>query len=326
MYYVSLLLFVLLSAKFSSPDEGNQWQGIFIAGGSNEREVPSPYFQIINPTTKSQRDIPTRANIPQMFHMAAATFDDGTTYKIYFTGGHTADMEAVKTVVRVVHTSTTNQVSKVHNMTKARGLHTAVSLDNAIYICGGWSHDFEELSSCEKYDCTSDEWASMPPMQTKRWGHVSVAYNNKIYIFGGRNGMPLNTYILNSTEIFDPVEGSWKLGAEMPTARYSMRAVAVQDKIYICGGTIDAENPVDSCYIYDPATDKYTPGPPMAKARYGHHMVVLDGKIYIIGGHLGKNQIDDTIEEYDIANGQSTIIDMKINGARFYFSAAAVKA
>lgn len=61
-------------------------------------------------------------------------------------------------------------------------------------------------------------------------------------------------------------------------------------------------------------------------ARYGHHMIAMGDKIYIIGGNVGQHQLTDTIEEYDIVNGRSTIIDLKIKGARFYFSAAAVKA
>lgn len=97
------------------------------------------------------------------------------------------------------------------------------------------SQDFEELSSCEKYDCVSNAWNSLPNMISKRWGHASVAYNNKIYVFGGRNGMPMSINVLNSTEIFDPVENKWTLGVQMPVEKYSMRALVVQDKIYICG-------------------------------------------------------------------------------------------
>jgi len=319
----ALWLFVLLLAKFSSSQD---WQGILIAGGNDERYVSTPYFQIVNPHTNIQKTISMSYDVPELFSMAAAVFDDGSSYKIYFTGGHTSEMEAVKSVVLFVHSPTKNQVSKVSNMTIERGIHTAVSLDNFIYACGGMAQDYEELSSCEKYDCVSDKWTPIESMHAKRWGHASVAYNNKIYVFGGRNGMPMSINVLNSTEIYDPVENKWTVGAQMPTPKISLRAIVVQDKIYLCGGSIDAENPVNTCYVYDPATNRYAVAPSMAKARLGHHMIALGEKIYIIGGKIGQHRLTDSIEEYDIVNGRSTVIKMKIDGARFYFSAAAVKA
>lgn len=111
---------LLLAKLSSSTDEDVKWDGILIAGGTDEVHVPQPYFQIINPLKNTQQTIPTSKNIPELFHMAATTFDDGSTYKIYFTGGHTAELEALKTVVLFVHTPTKNQVSKVSNMTKVR--------------------------------------------------------------------------------------------------------------------------------------------------------------------------------------------------------------
>lgn len=61
-------------------------------------------------------------------------------------------------------------------------------------------------------------------------------------------------------------------------------------------------------------------------ARYGHRMVTLDNKAYVIGGHTNQ-ELTDTIEEHVFAGSSVTdvtLLNLKIVGPRFYFSAAPV--
>lgn len=113
-------------------------------------------------------------------------------------------------------------------------MHTAVYSKNFIYVCGGLQGIDVELNQCEKYDTRINKWTGIPPMNTRRWGHCSVAHNNKLFVFGGRNGAPMMN-LLSSVEVFDTDKNQWSAAADMPQALYSMACVAIGGKIYVCG-------------------------------------------------------------------------------------------
>jgi N-acetylneuraminic acid mutarotase len=159
------------------------------------------------------------------------------------------------------------------------------------------------------------------------WG-ATVAYNNKIYVFGGlSNTETENSVTLGTTQIYDPATDTWTLGAAMPTARYLATAVEVGGKIYVMGGrTIDSSGsggPVTSNEVYNPATDSWTTARAMSTPNRGHMAAAWGTKIYVFGGNTGSYQ--RTVSIYDtVGDSWSTGAQMAV--ARAYGAAVAVPA
>ena len=105
--------------------------------------------------------------------------------------------------------------------------------------------------------------------------------------------------ILKSTEIYNPMFGTFTKGPEMNIKRVGHSATMLRNgKILICGsGSYEGhQNRVE---FYDPITKIFTVGPPMLQYRRRHSATLLeDGRVLLCGG--GTSHLDeDATEIYD---------------------------
>ena len=73
--------------------------------------------------------------------------------------------------------------------------------EGRIVVTGGYFNG--RLNTVEAYDHIGDTWENMPNMINIRFGHISVAVNNKLFIIGG-----LST---NNCEVFDSITNNFTL-------------------------------------------------------------------------------------------------------------------
>lgn len=91
--------------------------------------------------------------------------------------------------------------------------------------------------------------------------------------------------------------GSWNIKPSMPTARYSLGVVGVNDKIYAIGGNTDSdiENIVEE---YNIVTEQWETKASMLTKRAYFGVVEVSNKIYAIGGST-YDGVTNIVEEYD---------------------------
>ncbi len=80
----------------------------------------------------------------------------------------------------------------------------AALLNNSVYICGGtpwW--ETSSYATCEWLNVS--QATKIHSMQAKRSGLAMVAFENKLYAFGGKE----NTTVLSSVECYDPSKDFW---------------------------------------------------------------------------------------------------------------------
>eukprot|EP00026_Physarum_polycephalum_P007179 Phypoly_transcript_07236.p1 GENE.Phypoly_transcript_07236~~Phypoly_transcript_07236.p1 ORF type:complete len:476 (+),score=58.91 Phypoly_transcript_07236:50-1477(+) len=118
-----------------------------------------------------------------------------------------------------------------------------------------------------------------------RHGHTMVSYKNKLYMFGGHNGITAT----NELHIYDLVKNMWVEGSTSGTApspRFSHSAAIVNGKLYIFGGSRLLET-ADDLHALDletliwtqPTTSGSAPGP-----RCAHSAFTSGSKMIIFGG------------------------------------------
>src|SRR5580704_12896340 len=99
--------------------------------------------------------------------------------------------------------------------------------------------------------------------------------------------------------------GGWTAKAPLPVARNEVAAVALNDRIYVLGGSYPRQKyDVADNGEYDPAVDRWRARAPMPHGLNHIGAAALDGKIYVIGGFTGSNHsgVNDGAFEYDPAS------------------------
>jgi C1A family cysteine protease len=132
------------------------------------------------------------------------------------------------------------------------------------------------------------------------WG-LSVGYNNKIYLFGGSN-----------VRVYDINTGLMSSKSTIPARKANAPIVELNGKIYIINGWL-ADNGgsgilTKGVMVYDIATDTWSSTTDTNIARNLSGAAGLNGKIYLFGGYDSQWNKYESIEEYDPAANQWTLI------------------
>lgn len=131
--------------------------------------------------------------------------------------------------------------------------------------------------------------------------NLSVGYNNRIYLFGGSN-----------VKVYDINTGIMSSKSTMPDYTIDRTADAtLNGKIYFIN--VYSEDDGDSFLytdvkVYDPVTDTWSSAANTNVARISSHAAVLNGKIYLFGGYDIEGNDCNSIEEYDPATNQWTLV------------------
>jgi hypothetical protein len=93
----------------------------------------------------------------------------------------------------------------------------------------------------ERYDPGENTWTELADMPVPVLGHISLVYEDKIYVFGGDSGItespsPEESYCTNLIQEYDPLTDEWRLMEPMPFNRTGMIGQIVGNYAYLFGG------------------------------------------------------------------------------------------
>ncbi len=165
-----------------------------------------------------------------------------------------------------------------------------------IYVPGGYNG--VHITENAIYDIATNTWTTGAPLPAAQTG-TNVAYNGKIYNFGGNPG-PQTT-----TAIYDIASNSWSTGAPMPVATTYGRAAAAGPYAYYVGGITAVTT--NAVYRYDFAANSWTTMSPLQTARTSEELMTSsDGsKLFaVMGGDstfFTGVPLAQSVEIYDIA-------------------------
>jgi len=128
-----------------------------------------------------------------------------------------------------------------------------------------------------------------------------VALGNTIYAIGGWTTDGTTTTVYGTVEAYDPYTQTWTLKADMPTPRYMLAAVAVNNMVLAIGGSTlfpDA-NGITTVEAYDPSTDTWSAKAPLPAPRTGLTAAVVGGTVYATGGCNAKGSFLRSTDAYD---------------------------
>ena len=191
-------------------------------------------------------------------------------------------------------------VSKA-NLPLPLGMYGLCSMDGKLYIGGGMSTDFTNLTGFYEYDPLTDQWKALADMQTARNSPSFVAFEGKMYVFGGGTGGGGSTV---SCEVYDPGTNQWSDIAPLPGERTFGAACEMYGDIYYFGGRTSGgnlETTKKQIYRYDPVADHWTHVDDLPQANAQMNLSKHDHTIYIIGGRTPGRQTYPEVYTYDIS-------------------------
>ncbi|KAI9264745.1 hypothetical protein BY458DRAFT_513843 [Sporodiniella umbellata] len=249
----------------------------------------------------SASSIYVTGDIPSPRNYAAVTSIDENV--ILFGGEPIVSGETWDSQLYILNTAS-NQWSKIKangNLPRARSGHTISAHNGSIYIWGGQSqgHYLNDLYEFRLREYpTKTNW--VPILYTNqspspRTGHMSVVYNNRLYIFGGVDANRL----YNDVWYFDLTSQVWnqvKAVGYIPPPRESCAAALVNDTIYIFGGRGPNGVILGDLYAFRLKNQRWytfqNMGTPPS-ARYGTSLTLCQKKLYVFGGESVNGKTED---------------------------------
>lgn len=188
--------------------------------------------------------------------------------------------------------------TNVAAMSEARTNMATAAFGGRMMVFGGRIADplstvLMVTATCEAFDPSINTWSALPSMPTPRSSAVAVAWQDRVFVFGGC--LPWLPYDLSSACCFHPLQNGWSAISPMTCCRRLAAAVAIPSLgILVMGGHSGWET-LESVELYDPNIDKWTTMPwllPKPLCNFAAHFLD-DGMLYIIGGSSGSGKNTD---------------------------------
>lgn len=172
-----------------------------------------------------------------------------------------------------------------------------------VYIATGadLTVPFEEAQKTEIYDPVST--TSRPSQPLLGVGaHVKRLHDGRLIMAGGYDGKQ-DRYV-DTTQLYDPVTDTLRLGAPLQMARSGHVTVILSDgRLLAAAGKVEPpRRETATAEIYDPATDKWTLVDSLVEPRlYSSALLLPNGKVLITGGINQQEVYPRLIEMFDPA-------------------------
>ncbi|KAH8303413.1 kelch-like protein 26 [Drosophila kikkawai] len=161
------------------------------------------------------------------------------------------------------------------------------------------------ISNVERYDIARNVWTFMPSLQENRSQHAGVVVGDKLYISGGI----YLADILASMWCFDTTTEHWQELAPMPTPCCDHVLVAIDNRIYACGGwhesLTESRVLVQHIYAYDIESNAWSVETQIPAPKFYSGVTVMNRTIFFVGGLDSTESIDRASSEtmaYDLDN------------------------
>jgi N-acetylneuraminic acid mutarotase len=213
-------------------------------------------------------------------------------------------------------------------MPTARSSFAVAVFGGKIYVIGGTIGNGGYIGNNEVYDPASDTWETKASMPTPRADLSACVVNDKIYLIGGIKYSSQNPNYKETSinEVYDPTTDTWATAAPIPMEVQGSGAAAVNNQIYIIGGSRNGapqnSTIVNSTQVYDPQSNKWTQAANLPILATNGASAATTGtmaptRIYYIGGFTSTVYSNDTQVYNPLENAWSIGLSMPTSRADF---------
>ena len=168
-----------------------------------------------------------------------------------------------------------------------RYYHTAVWLNELVYVGGGYETGYEESYIINCYDPVNNSWSSS--INTPYCDFAMTTLNNKLITAGGRD-----RYYKRTTQVLTLDAGQLKNYTKMVTARSCATAAGHQGMLIITGGVDDKDKRLSSTELFDSNNDQWYKCSDLPQPHYCLRSVIVDNILYLLSG-IDEGYRDSTV-------------------------------
>lgn len=160
-----------------------------------------------------------------------------------------------------------------------------LTLDDEIFVVGGFDETAAVVPTVEAYRPADDSWRSITDLPIALHHPNAAVHEGKLYVLGSLTGITFSADPRGW--VYDPADETWTALAPLPagTDRGGGVAVAFGEHIYVFGGV--RSGAVDDVSRYHPASDSWETLGALPQPR--DHLVgaAVGERIYLVGGREG---------------------------------------
>lgn len=230
----------------------------------------------------------------QVCNMACGVLSVGRTPYIYCVGGATGGgaMTATNRVFRYNPATDTIETVGIEPWSESApntlpGGFAVVQ--NKLYILGGFTIGNEVTNRIFEFTPENSiglQWARKSAVLPVALGYIpAAAIGNLIFTAGGSTFAPCNLTETTNSYVYDPVEDSISLIANIPRAAGETHAVSVANEMWVLGGGRTAPNPSSEVNIYNPSTGEWRVGLPLGAGQRNFAAASDGARVFVAGGY-----------------------------------------
>lgn len=187
------------------------------------------------------------------------------------------------------------QSVETQNTCTARHENAATLIGDSLYLVGG-----RGLKPLEALSLKTRTWRALPQPPVEMNHFQAVTYNGELYVLMAFQGRYPHETPLPNMYIYNPKQGQWRVGPEIPKDRLrgSAGVVVYKDKIYTACGIIDGHYDGHVAWLdeYDPKTNTWKRLPDAPRTRDHISAAIANDKLYLAGGRNSTARINKVLE------------------------------
>lgn len=179
----------------------------------------------------------------------------------------------------------------------------ALTLDDRIWVLGGFNEVGQEIAWTHVYDPATDTWEQKADFPTPAHHMNAAVYDGDIWVTGFLSG---GFGADGRAFVYDPDTDTWDTGPDLPAgrARGSAATVVIDGLIYVAGG-VDGGDALAMFDVLDPSTGEWTALADVPRDVDHAAFGVVDGSLIIAGGRNGSiASFADAVNIFDPVAGQ----------------------
>ncbi|MCF7809443.1 T9SS type A sorting domain-containing protein [bacterium] len=230
---------------------------------------------------------------------------------IYVFGGIGSDRRDILSSTEVF-SSENNQWRTLSEMPTPLFRASAVSVNENIYIIGGYTNNNNFNAGVFLYNTTRDTFITVARMpEPYRFSHSAVLVGDRILVMGG---ITENDARLNTGMWFSPRTQRWEDGPQLRTPAVNFGMVEKDGDVYLAGGVFYV--PLDRLEIL--SGDRWTAGASMPIGRNGLGLAFLGDTLYAAGGRTNSRpdittRVDHYLPQRDAWFGTSDMQNPRVD-------------
>lgn len=161
--------------------------------------------------------------------------------------------------------------------------------DGRVLLAGG--HNTEVVRGAEIFVPTTGQWSDAGSLSVGRDPTATLLADGRVLVSGGIDWFTDSGNVYSLAELYDPRTGKWTATGSLHTARYTHRAITLDNgRVLAVGGFEKPGTPLASPELYEPSTGRWQTTEDIPKPRLGFGLVkLLDGRVLVAGGSTGSS-------------------------------------